>query len=297
MRLLYLAALTFVFIVSTNLAVIKEIKFVPLKRAIGVVSPLPVLAESATFPVLSAQGVIATDRDSGVFLYEKNPDQELLPASTTKIMTALVALDYYPKDLVLEIPEIRVEGQKMGLVRGEKITVENLLYGLLVYSANDAAEALAAGYPGGREFFIEAMNRKAKELHLTKTEFVNPSGLDASGHHSTARDMTLLAEVAMRDPFFSEIVSTKEIIIRSEDGKIVHRLKNINELLGEVEGVRGVKTGWTENARENLVTYVERGDKRILIGLLGSQDRFGETKELIDWIFENYDWTNVNYSP
>lgn len=297
MRLLYLAALTFVFIVSVNLAVIREVKYIPLKRPTGVISPLPVLAESATFPVLSAQGVIATDLESGVFLYEKNPDQELLPASTTKIMTALVAFDYYPRDLVLEVPDIKIEGQKMGLIKGEKITVESLLYGLLVYSANDAAEALAQNYPGGRILFIEAMNLKARELHLDKTRFVNPSGLDSVGHYSTARDMTLLAEVAMRDKFFSQIVSTKEIIVRSQDGKIVHRLKNINELLGEVEGVRGVKTGWTESARENLVTYVERGNKKILIGLLGSQDRFGETKELIDWIYENYSWTDVSYSP
>src|SRR5205085_9676867 len=133
-----------------------------------------------------------------------------------------------------------------------------LLYGLLVYSANDAAEVLAMEYPGGRDLFIQAMNLKAEELHLTQTHFNNPTGLDDEGHYSTARDMTFLGEVAMRDPFFSLVVGTKEKVVQSEDGKIVHRLKNINELLGVVDGVKGVKTGWTENARENLVTYVER---------------------------------------
>jgi D-alanyl-D-alanine carboxypeptidase len=124
--------------------------------------------------------------------------------------------------------------------------------------------------------------------------------LDENGHYSTAKDLVRVAEVAMKNPRFAEIVGTKEIVAKSVDGKNLHKLVNINALLGNVEGVLGVKTGWTENARENLVTYLERDNHKIMIALLGSQDRFGETKEIIDWIFRNYQWREVKlpfYSP
>ena len=141
------------------------------------------------------------------------------------------------------------------------------------------------------------MNQKAKDLNLKNTHFVNPTGLDADNHYSTARDMTRLSEIAMQNEKFAQIVKTKEKIVRSVDGKFVHYLTNINKLLGSVDGVLGIKTGWTEEARENLVTYIQRGNKRIFIALLGSQDRFGETKELIDWVFANYEWKSLAYSP
>lgn len=297
MRLFYLSAVSFVFIVSFCISLIEKTQVVVLPKKVSNVSPLPVLAESAAFPVLSAQGVIVFDLNSSSTLYEKNPDAALLPASTTKIMTALVSMDYYPDDLVLEVEDASIQGQKMGLVPGEKITVKNLLYGLLVFSANDAAEVLAANYPGGREMFVNAMNLKARELYMLNTNFQNPTGLDDSQHFSTARDMVRLADFAMRNNDFAQIVNTKEITVYSLDKKIVHRLKNINQLLGEIEGVIGVKTGWTENARENLITFIKRGDKTLLIAILGSQDRFGETKELIEWTFGNYSWVDVRYSP
>lgn len=255
----------------------------------------PKLKENVNYPVLSAQSVIAVDLDSRVNLYEKDPDKGLLPASTTKIVTALVALDYYPQDLVLEVINPKVEGQKMGLFKGEKMTVINLLNGLLVYSANDAAEVLAQNYPGGREAFIAAMNLKAKELNLNNSHFSNPVGLDGDTLTTTARDMERVAEVAMTNPTFAQIVGTKEIIVKSLDGRVAHKLENINKLLGVVPGVMGVKTGWTENARENLVTYIERDGHKVMIVIFGSQDRFGETTELINWIFSSYDWNEVKF--
>jgi D-alanyl-D-alanine carboxypeptidase (penicillin-binding protein 5/6) len=260
-------------------------------------SELPTLGDIASFPQLSAQGVIAVDLDSAVVLYEKNPDQRLLPASTTKIVTALVALDTYPLDQVVSIGNVSVIGQRMHLLWGEKITVYNLLQGLLIYSANDAAEALAQQYPEGRDAFIAAMNAKATELGLTNSHFSNPIGLDAPDQYSSARDLVRVSEVAMRNPTFASIVATKTSVVKSVDGKFIHPLKNVNELLGKVDGVVGVKTGWTEGARENLVTQVNRNNKRILITLLGSQDRFGETTELIDWIFKNVNWQTTGYLP
>ena len=255
-------------------------------------SALPVL-KNATFPVLTSRGVLAIDLDSAVSLYEKEPDAALLPASTTKIMTALIAYDYYPMNTVLSVSGVKIEGQKMGLSIGEKISVENLLDGLLIYSANDAAEVLAGSYPGGRDAFVKAMNLKAKELHLAKTEFKNPTGLDDYGHRSSARDILHLAQIAMQNPKLSQIVATENKTVKSVDGGRVHNLRNINELLGKVPGVLGVKTGWTTEARENLVTYIERDGHKVMIAMLGSQDRFGETKELIEWIFSSYTWTDV----
>lgn len=293
---LYFLLLSFVFISTSALAISGEIKIAPVIKARTPKSftPIPILSDDAGFPVISAQAALAVDMASGISLYEKNPDSPLLPASTTKIVTALVALDAYPLDSVLKIESLKIDGQKMWLRYGEEIKVRDLLYGLLVFSANDAAEALAASYPGGREAFVAAMNEKAEQLSLENTKFYNPSGIDGNGHVTTARDLIRVSEVAMRNPEFAKIVGTKEITVASIDGKTKHRLTNINELLGKVSGVMGVKTGWTEYARENLVTYIERDGHKIMIALLGSQDRFGETKELITWMFENYTWQDVS---
>jgi D-alanyl-D-alanine carboxypeptidase len=265
------------------------------KKDDGLFADLPEIKDKSSFPIVSAQAALVVDLDSGVSLYEKDADKKLLPASTTKIVTALVAMEYYPLDKVITVGNIKVDGQKMNLLSGEKISVNDLLYGLLVYSANDAAEVLAQNYLGGRNGFIYAMNQKAKELYLDNSYFSNPAGLDGNGHYSTARDLVRVSWVAMKNPLFSKIVGTKEKTVTSQDGKIVHKLTNINKLLNEEEGILGVKTGWTEEARENLVTYVDRNNRKIMIAILGSQDRFGETKELIDWVFDNYEWKKVNY--
>lgn len=259
-------------------------------------TPIPIIVNSMlTPPIVSAQAVLAIDVDSMVPLFEKNPDVTLLPASTTKIMTALVALDYYPDDQIITVMNPNVGGQKMGLIAGEKIFAGDLIESLLVYSANDAAEVLAQDYPGGRDAFIAKMNEKATELNLHNTHFENPVGFDGTRHFSTARDLVRVSLVALKNPEFARIVKIPQLEIASVDFTIKHKLTNTNKLLGEVDGVLGVKTGWTENARENLVTYVERGGRRVLIAAMGSQDRFGETKEIIDWIFSNYQWKEVVY--
>lgn len=309
MKLLYLSALAFLLISTSALSLTK---ISPQTYSLSGVdelirgksgrefSPIPILNSSTpSFPIVSAEAALAVDLNSGMRLYEKNPDSTLLPASTTKIVTALVAMDYYPDGLVLKVGDVKVDGQKMGLVPGEEITVNSLLYGLLVFSGNDAAEVLAQNYVGGRDAFITAMNLKAKELNLDNSYFTNPTGLDGNGLRTSARDLVNVSVVAMQNQRFAKIVGTKEKVVTSLDGKIVHRLENINQLLGKIAGVMGVKTGWTEDARENLVTYVERNDHRVMIAILGSQDRFGETKELIDWIFANYNWKEVKppYSP
>jgi D-alanyl-D-alanine carboxypeptidase (penicillin-binding protein 5/6) len=253
--------------------------------------PKPVSTGNIPAPQLSAISALAVDIESGTVLYEKNSNLRLYPASTTKLVTALVAMDYFPLEKVLTFPGTFVEGQKMKLVKGETMTVGNLLYGLLMFSANDAAETLANGFPGGKENFVVAMNLKIKQLGLSDTFFENPTGLDSKNQYTTAHDLVEVAKYAMQRPFIAEIVRTKKIVVESADGKITHNLVNINELLGKVDGILGVKTGWTENAKENLITYLERDGKKIMIVVLGSQDRFGETESLIDWILSSYKWS------
>jgi len=261
-------------------------------------SAVPILKFGNEIPLYSAQGAMAIDLDSRVILFQKEPDLSLLPASTTKIMTALVAMDYFDENSPLLVNGISVEGRKMGLYSGEELRFDDLLNAMLIYSANDAAEVIADNYPGGREAFIAAMNQKALKLGLVNTSFSNPAGLDAFDNVSTAKDMIKLTEIALRNKHFSEIVGTQEKLLTDSSGTMNYRLTNTNELLGKVNGVLGVKTGWTEGARENLITYVERDNRRILIAILGSQDRFGETENLIEWIFESYDWRSpqVPYS-
>lgn len=296
-KLLYLSMLSFVFIatfaISLNSNSNDLITYIYPPKNLKTYSDLPTLKESAKYPILSAQSVMAVDLTSGVALYEKDPNKALLPASTTKIVTALVALDAYELDQVLKVGRITVEGQKMGLVTGEEIKFIDLLNGLLIYSANDAAEVLAQNYTGGRDLFIGLMNKKVKDLGLNNTHFGNPTGLDNGTQYTTTRDLIVVAKYAMQNPIFAEIVGTKEKIVKSVDNKYIHKLVNVNKLLGEVPGVFGVKTGWTESARENLVTYVEKDNRKVMIVVLGSSDRFGETKELIEWIYSNYEWQNV----
>jgi len=248
----------------------------------------PVKISGREMPLLTAQSAVVMDIESKKMLLQKNPTQRLYPASTTKLATALVAMDYYPLDRVLKVGGVKVEGQKMKLIDGETITVADLLRGLLMFSANDAAEVLANSFPGGKANFVAAMNLKVSQLGLSDTVFENPTGLDNENQYTTALDLAEMADYAIGRPFIAETVRTKKAAVASTDGKIIHNLTNINELLGVVPGVLGIKTGWTENAKENLVTYVERDNGKIIIVVLGSDDRFGETKKIIDWVFDNY---------
>jgi D-alanyl-D-alanine carboxypeptidase len=239
---------------------------------------------------ITATGVVVLDIDSGVFLYKRNETIELSPASTTKLLTALVAIDNYNLDDVVTIKQMNIDGQSMGLVPGEQITVENLLYGALIYSGNDAAWALSDYYLGGEPKFVEAMNAKAKELHLVHSTFTNPVGYDDPNHKMTPLDLALLGEAALNNKTIAKMVAIPEITISDVTHTYFHQLKNVNELLGKIPGVGGIKTGWTQGAGENLITLVERSGHRIITVTLHSQDRFGDTSKLIDWVFGNYQW-------
>lgn len=244
-------------------------------------------------PFISANAAILMDVPSAVILFQKNPYMVVSPASTTKIMTALVSLEHYKLDDVLLVRKLETVGATMGLSIGDRVTFESVLYGLLVNSGNDAALVLADNYPGGFDAFINKMNEKASELALVRTHFVNPNGFTDQEHYTTALDLARLASMAMKNPVFAKIVSTKNIIVTDIFKKKYYRLDNVNKLLGVVPGLTGVKTGWTTEAGECLVASTERDDKKIISVVLGSKDRFSETKELIEWGFGNFTWEEV----
>jgi len=254
------------------------------------ISPIPYLKNPYYYPFVTAQGVYIVNLDSFTPLWEKNAKKKFIPASTTKIITALVTYDVYRPEKIITVKKIINEGQLMGLLVGEKITVENLLYGILVHSANDAAYALAYDY--GYDQFILLMNEKAKNLDMKDSHFIDPSGLREENQYTTPYDLSLAARELLKNNYLSKIVSTKEIIISDTEFKYFHKLSNVNRLLGEIHGLGGLKTGYTENAGENLVSFYKNNSYRYIIVVLKSEDRFLDTKNIIDWLNEN-----INYLP
>jgi len=255
--------------------------------------PYPVRNSKIKEPVLDAQGVIVLDIPSSKILYKKGDDERFSLASLTKIMTAIVVLENYQLDDVISVPQeaTNIIGSKIMLVPDEKLTVEKLLYGLLLYSGNDAAYTLASKI--GLDKFVAKMNHQAKILGLNSLEFTDPMGLDPKNSGSL-RDIGFLAIYALRNPKFAQIVSTVEVEISSVDGRIKHPLKNTNRLLKNVAGVYGVKTGYTEEAGHNLISAVERNNHQILtVVLKHPSDQFAESAKLINWIFDSYSWQHT----
>lgn len=240
---------------------------------------------------LTAQSVVAVDVDSAAVLFEKNAQLPVHPASTVKLMTALVARDSYQlEDKVTVLEEVNVEGNTAGLKLGEVLSIHNTLRALLIGSGNDAALVLAYSYPQGPKKFIDAMNSKSIELGLSRTLYENATGLDQYEQVTTARDLAIVAREVLTDPVLAEIVATQNTVISDEKQLYKHYLANTNALLGVVPGVRGMKTGTTPLAKEALVTVIERDGHRVVLVVLGSQDRYSDTKQLISWIFEGYVW-------
>lgn len=279
-----------------------EARFVEMELP---VSFYPINFTQKKVPFLTAESVLVMDADSAIVLYGKNEKLHFLPASTVKMMTGLVAMEYYKMDDVLQVGSISDFGQDMNLFWGEEISVFNLLTGVLVASANDAALVLAQNYPGGQSAFVERMNQKAAELNLTDTYFANPTGLDtneneqilANFSYTTSFDLAHLARWGLKKDLFRQLVGTPREVVTDASGQVKHQLYNINVLLTSLPGVRGVKTGFTDLAGECLVTLVERDGKRIITVVLGSKDRFGETRRLVDWVFENHRWEEITPVP
>lgn len=231
---------------------------------------------------LNAEAAIVMDNDSKVFLFAKNPSVQFSMASTTKIMTALVGLSHFRMQDILTVQDDTIEGSTIGFKKGEQVTFEDLLYAMLLPSGNDAAMALADNFPGGKDAFVEQMNKKAKELSLFQTHYTNPAGLDDEGNYTTVVDLARLGSVALQNVELTKVVSTKEKSIKTVTGN-VYTLVNLNKLLGN-NGVTGIKTGFTDEAGGVLVTSKKEGNKTFILVVMKSQDRFADTKYLLSLI-------------
>ncbi len=246
------------------------------------------LAAVLFFPLqtqaLSAKSGILMDAQTGRVLYEKNADVQSLIASTTKIMTALVVSEQCNVLDRVRIPKeaVGIEGSSMYLKEGEVLTVQELLYGLMLHSGNDAAVALAIYCGGTVEGFAQLMNDKAHRLGMDDTHFANPNGLDAPGHYSTARDMAVLAAYAMENPIFRQTVSTKSV---SAGGRALH---NHNKLLWQVEGADGVKTGYTRAAGRILVSSATRNGRRLIMVTMDDPNDWQDHTALLEEGFTQY---------
>ena len=233
---------------------------------------------------VSAKRAYVLDAVSGRVLYEKNPEERSLIASTTKIMTALIVCEQCNVLDRMRIPKeaVGIEGSSMYLREGEVLTIQELLYGLMLQSGNDAAVALAIYCGGTVEGFAELMNDKARNLGLHNTHFENPNGLDAPGHYSTARDLAKLAAYAMENPIFRKTVSTKSLMIGQR------YLTNHNKLLWRVEGADGVKTGFTKAAGRILVSSAQRNHRRLVAVTMDAPDDWNDHAALLEEGFARY---------
>lgn len=251
----------------------------------------PTPKPSTPQPNIGASSALIYDVDSGKVLYEKNIHDSRPMASLTKLMTALVILDSHSLDETVTIPQLpalQAEDQKINVAPGEKFKLSELMKALLIYSANDVANALAIWDSGSVESFSLKMNQKAAEWGLGDSHFSNPSGLDESGHKSSAKDLQTLTGILLHNQKFTDTVKVKNTSIKDLASKS-YNLTSTNQLLGN-GGVIGLKTGFTIEAGQCLITLTERNGHKVVTIVLNSPDRFQESKNMIDWAFNNHTW-------
>jgi D-alanyl-D-alanine carboxypeptidase len=253
------------------------------------------LSASAS-PVISAKSAVVIDANTGRILYEQDAHTRRGMASTTKIMTALIALENASLDRLVTVDAraCGVEGSSVYLFAGEKITMETLLYALMLQSANDAAEAIAYEIAGSIDGFAELMNRKADEMGLNATHFDNPHGLDGETHYTTAYELALIAAHAMRNEAFAEIVGTVKKTIPLHNGEASRLLINHNRMLREYDDIIGVKTGYTKKCGRTLVSAAERDGVRLICVTLDDGNDWADHRSLLDYGFSLYEETALS---
>lgn len=250
-------------------------------------TPQPRPTQSPPFEV-AARSIAILETQCGELVYGKHEHRKLPPASLTKIVTALTAMhrvdlaDTVTSDISAKELKQRTRSSVMGLEPGMRVTVEDLLYGLFLPSGNDAAIVLAAHVGGSVEAFVEQMNHTARDLGLMDSEFDNPHGLDSLGLRSSAYDMALAGIALTKDPVLKKISSAA--FYRLEDGL---EFKNGNRLLEQYPGAYGVKIGFTNDARHTIVAAASRDGRDLHVAVFGSDDLYGQTKQLLDWAFEH----------
>jgi D-alanyl-D-alanine carboxypeptidase len=254
-------------------------KLFALAAAILLAAALPLSADA-----ISAQKAILMDGSTGRILYEKDCDGQSLIASTTKIMTALIVCEQCNVLDRMRIPAaaVGIEGSSMYLQEGEILTIQDLLYGMMLHSGNDAATALAIYCGGTVEGFAALMNDKAHSLGMENSHFVNPHGLDTPGHYSTAKDLAILATEAMKNPIFALTVSTKTVSAGNR------RLTNHNKLLWRVDGANGVKTGYTKAAGRILVSGAQRAGRQLIAVTINAPNDWNDHEAMLEDGFSRY---------
>lgn len=250
-------------------------------------------------PILNSRKVIVYDRLSGKKVYGKNENKETAMASTTKIMTAIIVIENcknFNDIVVIPAKAANIGGSRLKLNVNDKVTVNDLLYGMLLRSGNDAALALALYTGGTIENFAEMMNQKASLLGLLHTHFVTPHGLDDPNHYTTCYELAKITDYALKNDKFSEIVKTKTATIKINDSP--REIKNTNEILcSNIDGVYGVKTGFTNNAGRCLVTSIKKNDMDFIIVVIGADSRkyrASDTLKLIQYSFQSFHVENID---
>lgn len=254
-------------------------------------------ASQPAVPTIQASAAAVVDGETGRLVWGKNLHQPYAPASMTKMMTALVTLQHDNLDRVIvsNVDAAKMVGDSvMGLRPGERLSLHDLLYGLLVPSGDDAAIVIADGVAGNEPAFVAMMNQDSTNLGLTDTHFANPHGLDASGHVSSPYDMIVIARAAMRYPLFRQIVDTRHIVIR---GKWTYDLTNTNYFLGRRPGVIGIKTGTTDLALHAITVAESRGGHVLYLTVMHTPNYVPDVTALLDYFDANDAWVPLTPSP
>ena len=260
---------------------------------------IEVISSSITseIPVINARHAVVFDRLSGTILYGKNENEQCKMASTTKILTAIVVIES-TSDLstitTVSSKAAHTGGSRLGLSTDDKISIHDLLYGLLMVSGNDAAVALAEFVSGTVQDFSELMNQKSNDLGLTSSHFITPHGLDQDEHYTTAFELAKIADYALKNDFFAQIVKTSNYTINIDGNS--KNLHNTNELLGYFDGIYGIKTGFTNGANRCLVSSCKRGDLDVICVVLGcdtKKNRTSDSVKLLNYVFNNFYVVNI----
>ncbi len=292
-KYLYKTLILFLFMMQINMLSFAE-DFD--EETIDVNAEVEASVKSNEVPDVNSRSCVVLDRLSKNILYGKNEKSKVKMASTTKIMTAIVVLENSSLDTTVEASKkaAGTGGSRLGLKTGDKITIRDLMYGLMLCSGNDAAVCLAESVGGSIEGFAELMNAKAQELGLSNTHFESPHGLDSDGHYTTAYELALLSDYALKNSTFRDIVGTKNHTVTINGSP--KNLSNTNELLGNLNGIYGIKTGFTNGANRCLVTACKRGDMDIICVALGADTKNFRTKDsikLIEYSFKTYEHFNI----
>lgn len=237
-----------------------------------------------------SKAAILMDQQTKRILYEQKSDEQLPIASTTKVITAILAIEMgslYEETIISE-KSASTEEASIDLVAGEKIILQNLLLGTLIKSGNDAAVAVAELIGGTEKQFIDIMNKKAKILGAYNSHFVNPNGLPADHHFSSAHDLAIISSYAMKNPIFRDMVQIKTAHIPNTHSGVNRYIKNTNKLLWDYPFATGIKTGTTDAAGPCLIASAEKGNTKLIVVVLNSEHRFEDSKRLLEWGFEHY---------